>query len=169
MALNQTSNLTEAWQLLYQASSNGFNSSIFHAKCDGYQGTLVVIKSKNSNIFGGYTEADWSGYNKYKFDTNAFLFSLVNSYNTSVKMSMSIIPLRYAIYASSNYGPTFGEGHDLYVGSDGTQGYSNLGYSYQLPSFLANNGYYSQQAHSFLAGSYNFQLVEVEVYQIDRI
>ena len=83
-------------------------------------------------------------------------------------MSMSIIPLRYAIYASSNYGPTFGEGHDLYVGSDGTQGYSNLGYSYQLPSFLAN-GYYSQQAHSFLAGSYNFQLVEVEVYQIDRI
>ena len=165
MAPNQTSNLTEAWQLLYQASSNGFNSNIFHAKCNGYQRTLVVVKSNNSNIFGGYTEADWSG-SGFAFDTNAFLFSLVNSYNTSVKMN--IIKTQYAIYASSNYGPTFGEGHDLYVGSDGTQGYSNLGYSYQLPSFLAN-GYYSQQAHSFLAGSYNFQLVEVEVYQIDRI
>ena len=167
MALNQTSNLTEAWQLLYQASSNGFNSNIFHAKCDGYQGTLVVIKSKNSNIFGGYTEADWSSDYQHKFDTNAFLFSLVNSYNTSVKMN--IIKTQYAIYASSNYGPTFGEGHDLYVGSDGTQGYSNLGYSYQLPSFLANYGVNSQQAQSFLAGSYNFPVVEVEVYQIDRI
>ena len=167
MALNQTSNLTEAWQLLYQASSNGFNSSIFHAKCDGYQGTLVVIKSKNSNIFGGYTEADWSGYNKYKFDTNAFLFSLVNSYNTSVKMN--IIQPQNAIYASSYYGPTFGGGHDLYVALDSSYAYSNLGHSYQLPSFLANYGVNSQQAQSFLAGSYNFQLVEVEVYQIDRI
>ena len=167
MALKQTSNLTEAWQLLYQASSNGFNSNIFHAKCDGYQGTLVVVKSNNSNVFGGYTEADWSGNYNWAFDTNAFLFSLVNSYNTSVKMN--IIQPQNAIYASSYYGPTFGGGHDLYVALDSSYAYSNLGHSYQLPSFLANYGVNSQQAQSFLAGSYNFQLVEVEVYQIDRI
>ena len=166
ISINQTKLSNKTWSLIFQASTDGFSTYSFHSKCDGFLGTLTVVKSSNNYIFGGYTEADWSGYNKYKFDTNAFLFSLVNSYNTSVKMN--IIKTQYAIYASSNYGPTFGEGHDLYVGSDGTQGYSNLGYSYQLPSFLAN-GYYSQQAHSFLAGSYNFQLVEVEVYQIYRI
>ena len=159
--------LNKTWQLLYRASRDGFISSSFHSKCDGFLGTLTLIKSNNSNVFGGYTEADWSGYYQYTFDTNAFLFSLVNSYNTSVKMN--IIQPQNAIYASSYYGPTFGGGHDLYVALDSSYAYSNLGHSYQLPSFLANYGVNSQQAQSFLAGSYNFQLVEVEVYQIDRI
>jgi len=71
--------------LIFQASVDGFNSTIFHAKCDGVLGTLVVAKSPfNNNIFGGYTEADWSGYYQYKNDPNAFLFSLVNSYNIQV-------------------------------------------------------------------------------------
>jgi hypothetical protein len=132
---------------------------MFHAKCDGYQGMLVVVKSNNSNVFGGYTEVDWSGYYQYKNDANAFLFSLVNSYNTSVKMS--IIQPQYAIYASTDYGPVFGGGWDLYVELDGNYGYSNLGFSYQLPSFFTAT---SQQAQSFLAGSYKFPVVEVEVY-----
>jgi len=150
--------LNSSWSLIYQASRDGFNSSVFHSKCDGNTGTLVVIKSSNSNIFGGYTQADWSGYT-WHYDSNAFLFSLVNSYNIPVKM---IVTNPYnAIYTSQYYGPTFGGGHDLYINSDGTACYTELGNSYQLPSFLTVGTFAAQ---SFLAGSYFFRAVEIEVY-----
>jgi hypothetical protein len=162
ISLNQTKLSNKTWNLLYQASRDGFSSSMFHSKCDGVLGTLTVVKSTNNNIFGGYTEADWSGYYQFKNDTNAFLFSLVNSYNTSVKMN--VIQPQNAIYIYN--GPTFGRDWDLYVALDNSYGYSNLGSSYELPSFLAKYGTYSYQSQSFLAGSYSFQLVEVEVYAI---
>jgi hypothetical protein len=147
--------LNSSWSLIYQASRDGFSSSSFHSKCNGNTGTLVVIKSSNSNIFGGYTNADWSGYS-YQYDSNAFLFSLVNSYNYPVKML--VFNPQYAICSSPNYGPVFGNGHDLFISSDYSVSYSNLGYGYQLPSYLPHD------SKSFLAGSYNFRAIEVEVY-----
>ena len=149
--LNQTS-----YQLLYRSSTDGLDSNTFHSKCDGVQGTLTVIKTQNSNIFGGYTSVDWSGYG-YKSDPTAFLFSLVNSYNVSVKMNVS--QSNTAIYSYSGYSFVFGDGHDLFCYID--QSYSNLGNSYQLPSSLK---YGTNEAKSFLGGNYNFQPVEIEVY-----
>ena len=154
--LNKTSFI-----LLYRSSIDGFDPSVFHSKCYDAAGTLTVIKTKNSNIFGGYTSADWSG-DGYKSDSTAFLFSLVNSYNVSVKMNVS--RTYYAIYSSPTYGIAFGGGYDLFCSYD--QCYSYLGNSYQLPSFLT---YGTNEAKSFLGGSYNFQPVEIEVYRINRI
>jgi hypothetical protein len=151
------------WHLLYRASENGFNASSFHLKCNGVQGTLTVIKSNYSNVFGGYTEADWSGNNNYKYDPNAFLFSLTNQNNVSFKMN--ILDKQHAIYASSSRGIQFGNGSDLAC-LDNVNCYSNLGKSYQLPSFLAM----FRTAQSFLGGSSNFRATEIEVYSafIDR-
>ena len=144
-------------KMIYQASKDGFN--VFHSKCNGVLGTLTVIKTSNNttNIFGGYTQADWSGYYPYQYDSNAFLFSLVNSYNTPVKMF--VISPQDAIYTSPYNGPAFG-GNDLYISSDGSYGFSNLGSNYQLPSFLTTS------SQSFLAGSYSFKPIEIEVYAI---
>jgi hypothetical protein len=148
-------------RMIYQASRDGFSSSIFHSKCNGVLGTLTVIKSNSSNnIFGGYTQADWSGYN-YRYDSNAFLFSLTNAYNTPVKLLLN--NPESAIYSYPSYGPTFGNGHDFHINSDGSLGYSNLGYAYQLPSFLS---YGTTSAQSFLAGSYSFTPIEIESYAI---
>ena len=148
-------------RMIYQASRDGFSSSVFHSKCDGVLGTLTVIKSNSSNnIFGGYTQADWSGYN-YQYDSNAFLFSLTNAYNIPVKLLLT--NPESAIYSYPSYGPTFGNGHDLSVFNYGSYCYSNLGSAYQLPSFLA---YGTTSAQSFLAGSYSFTPVEIEVYAI---
>ena len=150
-----------SWSLIYQASTDGFSSSIFHEKCNRILGTLVVIRAGINEIFGGYTEADWSGDYQYKSDPNAFLFSLTNSYNTSVKM-----PVRNsqnAIFTNPQYGPTFGQGYDAYFDSNLNFFSDTLGYSYQLPSFLT---LYNEKAQSFLAGSYNIQPFDVEVYSI---
>ena len=153
--------LNNSWTLIYQASKDGFSSNEFHSMCDGFLATLTVIKSENSNIFGGYTEADWSGSGEYKYDSKAFLFSLVNAYNTPVKMNIS--NPSYAIYSNPSYGPTFGYNQDLYIPdqSNSNNGYSNLGYSYKIPNFLT---YGTEKAQSFLAGSYNFLTTEIEVY-----
>ena len=162
----QLNNLTEfslntTWSLIYQASRDGFSSSMFHAKCNSILGTLVVVRAGENQIFGGYTEQDWAGNGGWKYDSNAFLFSLVNSYNITVKMP--VIRPEYAISTLYSYGPTFGNGHDFTINSDGSSGYSKLGQAYQLPSFLT---YGTLSAQSFLAGSYYFKPIEIEVYSI---
>ena len=155
--------LNSSFSIIYQANIDGFSAKSFHAKCNGFGKTLVIIKSKNGYIFGGYTEADWSGSGEYKYDSKAFLFSLVNAYNTPVKMNIS--NPSYAIYSNPSYGPTFGYNHDLYFSdqSNPKNGYSNLGYSYKLPNFLT---YGSTEAQSFLAGSKNFRIAEIEVFGV---
>ena len=151
--------LNSSWSLLYQASVDSFRASSFHAKCDQISNTLTVIKSKQYNfIFGGFTTAQWN-QNTCIQDSDAFLFSLVNAYNTSVKMLVTYP--QYAIISYNNYGPTFGGGHDIYLpdNSNITKGYTNF-HSYQLPNFVTDR-------NSFLAGSYNFLADEIEVYEFN--
>ena len=147
--------------LIYQASRDGFSGYSFHSKVDGKINTLTIIKV-GKNIFGGFTNQDWSGNGAYKNDSNAFLFSLVNSFNISIKMN--VIKSEYAIYANNYYGPTFGSGHDFTLNggsTDSISGYSNLGYSYQIPSGYINR-------NEFLAGSHSFSANEIETYAFDR-
>ena len=56
--INKTGNVKQEWELLYRASNDGFTSNTFHAKCDGIDNTLLVIKA-NNKIFGGYTPLQW--------------------------------------------------------------------------------------------------------------
>ena len=71
---------------------------------------------------------------------------------------------RYSISSCSTYGPTFGGGNDIYISSyasSNSNSYSDLGYTYSPPS---GHSYTSSFTRSFLAGSYNFQPDEVEVF-----
>ena len=69
-----------------------------------------------------------------------------------------------AIYGNSGYGPTFGGGHDVKIadGADSnTNSYANLGHSYVQ---VAGYKYGASDTQSLLAGSYDFQPHEVEVF-----
>jgi len=124
--------------LLYQASRDGFIPKSFHSKCDGILGTLTLVKSNNE-------------------------FSLVNGYNTTVKMS--ITNPNNAIVAADYLGPSFGSADvaacDLcFYSSDLSFGESNLnGQNYQLPPFPISDA-------ALLAGTRAFQAVQIEVYSI---
>jgi hypothetical protein len=145
------------FKMLYQASRDGFGASDFHSKCNGITGTLVVVKDTNSNIFGGYTGADWSGY-ALKTDLNAFIFSLSNPFNISFRSN--ITHPQTAI--NPWYGPSFS--YDLFVTDKSNAGNSSFynfhSYYYQTPNFIKN-------ATNRL-GYYQFQTVEIEVYSVDR-
>ncbi len=49
------------WKLIYRASKHNFSSLSFHKCCDDKGPTLVIIKSTEGWIFGGYTTQSWSG------------------------------------------------------------------------------------------------------------
>jgi len=70
----------------------------------------------------------------------------------------------YSVYDGSNYGPTWGGGHDLYLCDNcntTNSSYTNLGYTYTLEGYTYGN----QDCKDFLAGSYNFTVSEIEVYK----
>jgi hypothetical protein len=152
------------WKLIYKASKDGFAVNDFHKCCDAKGGTVTVIKSTNGNIFGGYCPKPWDQSNNYAFDQSSFLFSLVNADKKKYQFKQITTNASYSIYGASSYGPTFGGGHDIYIvgGSNTTTGsYSNFGYNFDS---TAVGGYGSTQAQAFLAGSYNFQTIDIEVY-----
>jgi len=105
MKLFGFSNTNQRWALIYRASTDGFSTAAFHSKCDNNPNTLIIIKSTNGNVFGGYTEQTWSG-SGYKNDPNTFIFSFINKQNRPLMMKSH----SYGIYSRNDYGPTFGDG-----------------------------------------------------------
>ena len=103
---------------------------------------------------------------RYWYDSNAFLFSLVNKpgwapvrlpqtgkYSSRRQHSIEDIP---------SYGPAFGGGHDMSdFASSNRNSYSNLGYTYSPPSGYTYSGTF---ARTFLAGTYQFTPGEIETF-----
>jgi hypothetical protein len=155
----------DKWSLLYRGTRDGFGAKDFHSKCDGHSNTLTILKAAESSfIFGGYTMVTWNSSNRDKSDRNAFIFSLTNKDKKPLKMKVNQNRHQYAIYCHSEYGPIpiFGEGICIGINENTTmENYSKLGHSYKHPQYA----YGSKEAQTFLAGSFHFQLDEIEVYQ----
>jgi hypothetical protein len=154
----------DKWSLLYRGTRDGFSAQDFHSKCDNKSPTLSICKAHESSyIFGGFTTVSWESTNgKWKSDRNAFIFSLTNKDNQPVKMNINPNRNHVAICCHSKYGPIFGD--DICIGNHSNtsmDSYSNLGWAYLHPQYE----YRSNEAETFLAGSHQFQLDEIEVYQ----
>lgn len=162
--------LKRKFTLIYRASRDGFGAEQFHAKCDNIHKTLTIIKARDSpHIFGGYTRCKWnhSGrYGNFKTDSNAFLFSLVNSDNQPVRIKITRKDQESAVFSNSRYLVTFGTGHDLRIATNSNTSnasYSNMGMTYAHPKY----SYGTIEAVNFLAGSYNFCTSEIEVFKVE--
>jgi hypothetical protein len=152
----------QQWQLLYRASVHGFSAHDFHSKCDNQKKTLSLIKTTNGFVFGGYTEQLWNHIGHFQTDYRAFIFSLANVDKKPVKMEIQVP--EFAIYCDSGFGPTFGSGHDIHIAEyshSNQKSYSELSETYLHPPYERG----SNEANCFLAGSYNFQVTEIEVFK----
>jgi hypothetical protein len=153
--------IKDKWTLLYRGTRDGFGADDFHSKCDGHKNTLTILKAHGSSYkFGGFASINWNSPSRaqFKSDPNAFLFSLTNKDNKPCKMRQ--IKTNLSICVQSSYGPTFGGSPDLHIcnNANTTMGsFSFLGHSYQHPQL--------EQGESFLAGSDDFLLSEIEVYE----
>jgi hypothetical protein len=154
----------DKWTLLYRGTRDGFGAKDFHSKCDNKSPTLSICKAHDSSyIFGGFTTVSWESTNsKWKSDRNAFIFSLTNKDNTPLKMLVGPHEHESAIYCDSKYGPSFGLDICIFNNANTTmESYSELGHTYSHPQYAQG----TNEAVSFLAGSFEFQLDEIEVYQ----
>ncbi|KAJ5071397.1 pep-cterm sorting domain-containing protein [Anaeramoeba ignava] len=148
----------------FSAKRDGFNSQNWHKAVDGKGKTLVIIKTKQNFIFGGFTQVGFKhSSGEYINDSNAFIFSLRNDKGDRIPTKFTY-KQNYAIFSSLSFGPNFGGGHDFYLYSNLQPGRSDFGYSYNLPNGIT---YESNEAKSYLAGSYDKWVVdEVESYFI---
>ena len=99
---------------------------------------------------------------KWKSDPNSFIFSLTNKDNRPLKIKIDSNRHKYAICCNSSFGPKFGD--DIHIANNANStmdSFSNLGSTYKHPQYA----YGTNEAATFLAGSFEFQLDEIEVYQ----
>ena len=140
---------------IYRGSDHGFAAASFHSNCDNMGPTITIIKTTSNRIFGGFTAANWESSGGFKNDPSAFLFSV------DLGQKYPVTTATHAIYCNSGYGPTFGTGHDIVVNENfKTTCYVN-------PSFYyASHPKHANGQSALTNGERNFQVSEIEVYQV---
>jgi hypothetical protein len=169
----------DRFTLLYRGTRDGFGSRDFHSKCDNHSNTLTICKTSQKKrrdyessklkapefafICGGFTTVKWESTYKWKHvsDPNAFVFSLTNKDNKPCKLSVKPNKCQYAVSCHSGSGPRFGD--DIFIADDSnlTMSSSKLGETYKRPEHVRAE----IEAFSFLAGTEEFYLSEIEVHK----
>ena len=137
--------------LLYKARVDSDRASAFHNKCDGARSTLVLVETDKGKRFGGYTSRTWSGDCIEKKDDEAFLFSL------DKMMTYDIIPGEEAIGCYPKYGPIF-MGCQIRI-------FDNA-FAKGGTTFEKGLNYYTQEDFELTGGEREFNVREIEVYEV---
>ena len=154
-------------KLIYRISKDGASSESFHKNCDNKGPTLIIIKTADGHVFGGFNPLSWINENMYNETEEAFLFSVTDgNYRQPIKCPIRKSKKHFAIKQNNiEFSPGFGETNeaDLFIAFKNiSKSYSLLGNTYTCPE-----GY---NASSFLAGKESeWEIVDVEVFAIDVI
>ncbi|XP_048576494.1 BTB/POZ domain-containing protein 19-like [Nematostella vectensis] len=152
---------SQEWMLLFKASTAGFSADAFHEKCDGHTPTVTIIKGRNGDICGAFSDQPWRNdipCGKYMPSKKAFIFSLVNSLNHP-PTKFDVVNTKYATLHHPKCGPMFGAGADLCISdrcNENMESYSNLPHSYAG----------SRASSDVLMGGYNFFVQDYEVFTL---
>ena len=91
------------YKLIFSAQDYNFDSFAFHEICSkDITNTLIIIKTKNNDIIGGFTFASWEPNSLVNYDDKAFVFNL------NKKLRFRISNPSFAINSKINEGPIFG-------------------------------------------------------------
>ena len=146
-------NLRVGYKLIYRASEHGGGAEDFHERCDDFEGTLIIIKTKDENIFGGYTSVSWDPEEgEEKKDENAFVFSI------NLEKIYFYFGKRNNILCDKNKGPCFVGMFDINENILKGKGFVNNG---NVQCFEGENDKYE------INGRKNeFVIDELEVFQV---
>ncbi|KAJ5069115.1 pep-cterm sorting domain-containing protein [Anaeramoeba ignava] len=145
-------------KLGFSAKRDAFDSKKWHEKVDDRGKTLIVIKTTNNCIFGGYSKVGWlSGKNlTYIADPDSFLFSLKNlTQNLPQKFPIQDKKKSNALYYDSSDGPVF---DDMRIYSTFKTGRSIFfGVSFTLPNGMKDS---TKEAMNYFAGGDGYWNIE---------
>jgi hypothetical protein len=159
--LGATGPLRPLWKTDHAEDVKGF-----HDACDGVANTLVLARTTNGNVFGGFSVQAWDRSQIYKDDPTklSFIFVLKNSFGDP--------PTRYpikdgskSIYCGDSNAPTFGYGWDLtlqYNEGGHPYAYANPGTSYV--DALGRKGAAFNSGERDADGGWRFQVESYEVW-----
>ena len=118
---------------LYDAAQHGWDAASFHRDCDDKGGLLFMMKTNDGTVIGAYASG-WKSSGSWQVDEKAFLFEVTAS--GTVKIPLTGNDNQNALYHETEYGPTFGSGHDLRIMSNPHQAdcSTNVGSTYSKPS-----------------------------------
>ena len=139
--------------LLYRKSRDGDDYETFHRLCDKKGTTVVLIKSSEGFIIGGYTPIDWDNNSGWIKDDDTFVFSLTKNriFRKATKSTDSI-------WCTKN-GPYFAE-----IGFR-ERGKKNMSQGY----FLYSSTLYFENFNEIIpnkGADRFFDVEEVEIYNI---
>ena len=142
--------------LLYRMTKDGKEFKNFHEKSDGEKNknNLVLVKTKNGYIIGGFTYDYWESKLIKKKGQESFIFSL------SKKEKYPLLFGEYSIYCDMQNGPTFNLCDFAFSNTDMTK-FRSLGicyYLYNKGSLITNND--KENFNDYV------DVEEVEVYKI---
>lgn len=151
----------EKFEKIFDARYYEGSARLFHKICDKYNNTLVLVKTNQNRLFGGFTTQQWNGSNIYKNDDKAFTFSLDRSMIYDIKK----LKKYYAIKCDENNGPIFGIGNDFFLYDDtvnSRRSWTNEAF-YRSCSFDYNKFHYALSEDGF---GNHFLLKNYEVYHV---
>lgn len=101
----------ESFQCIYKASRDGWSATAFHDNVDRRGSALVVVRTFQGAVFGGFNPTGWSSTDDYSSSSNAFLWCLVRGGIQKYPAQ----PGAPSLFDYATAGPVFGTG-DLVVG-----------------------------------------------------
>lgn len=143
------------FELIYSTTRDAWNNAGFHSKCNNINNTLIIIKTTEDKIFGGFTTKNWnSQQGVLKDDKNAFVFSFVTN------KFYPVIDGQKAIFTSSN-GPCFysyANNMIQFSKSDLRSGNTEI----------AQNSFYSgiTKDYEINGGNYSFEAAQIDVLKV---
>jgi hypothetical protein len=147
---------TEAANLLYKASRDGWSAAAFHQRCDNKGPTYTRAIINDGKVLGAYTSLSWSSsVQNYAADPTSFLYDGTTKFTPNNGVYGTNPP--YSTYMNSSYMPTFGGGHDFYISG---QSFYNNAYTFLSTDKKAPFGRPGQSYQGYT-------LSDLEVYAVD--
>ena len=142
-------------ELIFKMSENGTKSNDFHKYCDNKGPTLILIKTKNNYIFGGFTPLNWNeeggGIKDESNQTFIFSLNLMKKYDLKNRDKQAI--------ENSKEGPNFGNiDFKLFENMEKGQTYAD-----GSSNFLSNN---NLELTGEQGSKQYFETDEFEVYKL---
>ena len=95
------------FDLIFKMSKNGSKGSDFHNYCDNQGSTLIIVKTSENKIIGGFTPLNWEKGKGSLLDESGQTFTF--SLNLMKKYDLIDQKIQ-AIYGTTNNGPSLGKG-----------------------------------------------------------
>ena len=151
-------------QLLYRATRDTFSHLAFHEKCDNHLGVVIIVKSYDGDLFGGFTTKNLKSENNSPSirDEESFTFRFEKNELHLFKLKPQFANYALLIY-SSKY--LFAFGYMFWIGENSNIDPSVSGTHPGIDDHIESECVLKGEKRRYFGG-FDFKVEELEVFKI---